>query len=83
MRYELSDSEWSVIDADAPQQAARRASCRRSARSQWHLLGVAIGCTLAGSSGYLRSSDHLLQSVRPLASGRHLGEHHERAGRAT
>jgi transposase len=34
MRYALNDNEWRVIQPMLPQQAARRAACGRSPRSQ-------------------------------------------------
>jgi hypothetical protein len=82
MRYELSDSEWSVIDAMLPNKprGVPRVDDRRVLNG---IFWISIGRTLAGPAGYLWSSHHLLQSFRPLASSRHLGKHHESAGRAT
>jgi transposase len=42
MRYELTDHEHDGYQADAAEQAARRATGERSACPQWHLLGAAI-----------------------------------------
>jgi transposase len=83
MRYELSDKEWSFIRAMLPTKPRGVPPRRRSPRPQWHLLGVAILRPLAGSANHLWSSNHLLQSVRSLAKGRHLGPHPEGADMRT
>ena len=61
---------------DAPEQAAWHSPRGRPTRPQWHLLGVAVGRTMARSAGNLRTSYDLLQSVRPLAAGWRLGPDH-------
>jgi len=54
---------------DAPEQATRRSPRRRPPYHPRHLLGLAIGCAMARSSGELWSSHHLLQPLRSLALG--------------
>ena len=69
MRYELSDNEWGIIRAMLPTKP------RGIPRvDEWHLLGIAIWRSLAGSPNHLWTPHHLLQSVRSLAKGRHLGQ---------
>jgi hypothetical protein len=46
--------------ADASEQAARRAAYRRPARSQWNLLGVCVPKTLAND---IRSDDRRQSSL--------------------
>jgi transposase len=60
MRYELSDSEWSVIDAMLPNKprGVPRVDDRRVLNGIFWILR--FGRTLAGPAGYLRSSHHLL-----------------------
>jgi len=63
--------------ANAPEQAAGRATGERPARPQWHLLGLAIWGTVARPAERARSLHHLLQPLRSLASGRRLEPDHE------
>ena len=79
MRYELSDSEWSVIDAMLPNKPGGGLVSTIGAFS----MASSGYCDRAHPGGTCRLSHHLLQSFRPLASSRHLGKHHESAGRAT
>ena len=77
MRYELSDKEWSIIRPMLPTKP--RGVPRVDDRPQWHLLGVAIGRSLAGPSRRLWPSHHLLQPLRSLAKGRCAGSDNPQA----
>jgi len=55
MRYETHRPRMGRHRAHAAEQAARRSTGERPSRSQWHLLGVAIWCTLARSARQFRS----------------------------
>ena len=83
MRYELSDSEWSVIDAMLPNKprGVPRVDDRRVLNGIFWILRS--GAPWRDLPAIYGPSHHLLQSFRPLASSRHLGKHHESAGRAT
>ena len=69
MRYELSDYEWSVIGPMLPNKPRGVPRVRRPAHSQRHLLSLAIKCAVARFAGEIRSSYHLLQSLRSSAPG--------------
>ena len=75
MRYELSDYEWSVIKPMLPNKP-RGIPRVEDRRTQRHLLGLAIRCTMARSTKQLRSPYDLLQSFRSLAVGWCLGPDH-------
>ena len=49
MQYEVTDYEW-VSLADAPEQAWRRAACRRPGRAQQHLSSLELRRTLVPES---------------------------------
>jgi transposase len=51
MRYELSDYEWTAIKPMLPNKprGVQRVNDRRVLR--WHLLGLALRCSLARSAG--------------------------------
>jgi hypothetical protein len=80
MRYDLSDKEWSIIRSMFPIKPRGVTPRRRPAHPQWHFLGVAIGRTLAKRPLHLWSTHYLLQSIRSLAEGRYLGQHHACVG---
>jgi hypothetical protein len=79
MRYELSDKEWSFIRAMLPTKRRGVPASTISASS----MASSGCCDLAGPANHLWSSNHLLQSVRSLAKGRHLGRHPEGADAPT
>ena len=75
MRYELSDHEWDVIKPMLPNKprGIPRVDDRRVLNGIfWVLRSGAV----ARSAGELWTSYDLLQSLRPLATGRRLGPDH-------
>jgi transposase len=73
MRYELSDNEWGIIRAMLPTKprGIPRVDDRRVLNG---IFWVLRSGALAGSPNHLWTPHHLLQSVRSLAKGRHLGQ---------
>ena len=83
MRYELSDSEWSIIRVMLPNKprGVARVDDRRVLNGIfWVLRSGAPWRDLPDVYG---PTYHLLQSVRSVAAGRNLDNHHERTGRHT
>jgi transposase len=76
MRYELIDREWTAIKAMLPNKPRGVLRVDDPARSQWHLLGLAIRGTVARPTSRVRSIHHLLQPLRSLAACWRLGPHH-------
>jgi transposase len=80
MRYELNDYESRVIKPMLPnkQCGVPRVDDRRVLNGIFW--GLAIRCAVARSARELRTSYDLLQSLRSLATGWHLGPDHEWLG---
>ena len=82
MRYELSDNEWRIIREMLPSKprGVPRVDDRRVLNGIfWVLRSGAPWRDLPDSYG----PRHLLQSVRSLAAGWHLGDHLKRSGSRT
>jgi hypothetical protein len=73
MRYELSDYEWTAIKPMLPNKprGVRRVNNRRVLSTVF--LGPAFRCAMARPARELWALHDLLQSLRALATGRHLG----------
>ena len=72
MRYDLTDFEWSIIEPLLPKDRRGRKP-RNNRRVQRYLLGVAHGRAVARFAGAIWAVHERLQSLQPLAQGRHLG----------
>jgi hypothetical protein len=78
MRYALTDPEWRLIGPILPCKPRGVPHVDDRACPPWHLLGVKIRGAVARSARALWPLHHLLQPLRPIAHGGHLGSHPSR-----
>jgi transposase len=76
MRYELTNFEWAAIRPFLPNKprGVPRVNDRRVLNGIF--LDIAVRRTMARSASRLRALHDLLQSIRSLANGWHLGHDH-------
>ena len=72
MRYDVTDSEWQIIDPVLPRGSARAEAEERSPGDERHLLSTSSRCAVARFARTLRSLYDDLQSLQSLAQSRHL-----------